>query len=129
MTGMSKKRLHDLFHVLKVIRHIVDLAQEATDAAIEHAARDRTFLNVLRPDLLSEEATQVTDLESFVRTIAESITQLQSICHLLISERETLGKALESIRGALESVDIAPRTRNAGKQARRRADAGTEGSK
>lgn len=133
---MRSKRLEATFHVLKAIRRIVDQTQEAIDAAIEHPDNDRAFVDELRTGLLDEAGIygmhlvftglSERDVQSFVERIASPVSQLHAICHGLISERETLAKALESIRRELELVDIPPRTQNRGKGARR-SEPGSQG--
>jgi hypothetical protein len=84
-------RLDDLLQVLKVIRQIVDEHQDAIDIAITDGASDREIVDALQ----------------FAATIPR---EYHVVCQLLISERETLGQALEAIRQALDKVDIEPRT-------------------
>lgn len=111
-------RIDDVFHALKVIRRIVDETQEAIEAAVAHPDEDRALLDELRAGIISEGATKVTDLVSLVEKAETTIRQLHSTGHLLVSERETLGTALESIRHELELVNIVPRTKNLGEGAR-----------
>ncbi len=111
-------RQDELFHVLKVIRRIVDVADEGIGPAIEHVSRDRAHLDELRNGILGKEATQRTDLVRLVNRIESTIRELHALGHFLISERETLGKALDEIRSALELVNLPPRTRNLGETAR-----------
>lgn len=100
-------RINDAFHVLKVIRRTLTEEHEGIEPAIEHAARDRTHVKKLR------DAIDVQGPESL-----EWLEELHVICQFLISERETLGKALASIRRELDLVGIAPRTENLGEGAR-----------
>lgn len=106
---MSDRR-DDVFHVLKVVRRIVDQHDEGIEPAIASVDTDRALVDKLRADLLSEGAMSPT--------MTSSITKLHTLCHFLIGERETLGKALDEIRRELELVDVAPRTRNLGPSAR-----------
>jgi hypothetical protein len=94
MTG----RLGDVFHVLKVVRRTLDETHEANDAAMRDTSEARPIVDQL--------------------LVAGSTAQLHAICVVVISEREMLAKALDNIRGALDAVDITPRTRNLGKGAR-----------
>ena len=113
------KRWDDVFIVLKVIRRIVDAdIQEASAAAVKGPTRDRQHVDALRAAILSEDATRGADLVSFVETIELTVREFHSLSHFLISERETLGKALEAIRQELELVDIPPRIDNLGSGAR-----------
>jgi len=93
---MSTRR-DDCFHVLKVVRRIVDETHESIEAAAE-TERDRALVDEWRDGI--------------------AVARLHSTCHLLISERETLAKALERIGVALDQVGIEPRTRNLGPGAR-----------
>jgi len=96
---------------LRAIRRTVDETQEATIAAIQHPDRDRAFVDGMRAGILGEDATKGTDLGAFVETIASTVSQLHSTCHMLISERETLGTALERIGRELDLLGTVPRIR------------------
>jgi hypothetical protein len=97
-------RRDDVFHVLKVIRRTLDVEREGIEPAIAEAARDRTIVKALADAIDVHGPESLADLQ-----------QLHSMCQFLISERETLGKALESIRRDIDNAGIEPRTRNAGK--------------
>jgi 5'-deoxynucleotidase YfbR-like HD superfamily hydrolase len=74
---------------LKAIGRIVDEKEDLIERAIRNAATDRVRMNVIA----THEAV-------------ENVKELHASYVRLIDERETLAKALESIRGELENLGI-----------------------
>jgi hypothetical protein len=136
---MSNRR-DDVFTVLKVIRRGVDETHDLAVRAIQGAAADRRLADQLRDAATGGEwgkrfpepprfPTPLPVLRAMVEMIIGAGAGFHTLCLRLIDENETLAMELERIRQDLEKVDIAPRTRNLGKAARRSSeppDAGPE---
>jgi hypothetical protein len=101
---MSGRR-DEVFHVLKVIRRIVDETHDPIERAIQGAGTDRAYADAA-----------FGHLQPTVDTSAAE--KLHTLCRQLIDERETLAKVLEEIQRELDLVDIVPRGRDLGRGAR-----------
>lgn len=93
---LSRRRLSEMFLVLKAVRRIVDETHDLAARALQDAADDRARLDDWR------------DGEPAAR----------AFCRRVVNERETLAREIESIRFALDNLYILPRTRNLGRKAR-----------
>jgi hypothetical protein len=130
---MSSRRLAELFHVLKGNRRIVDEQRELADRVITETAADRALADHFReaatrgewgkrfPELPAS-STPLPVLEAMIRMVLGGGAGLHTLCLRVITERETLARALKDIQRGFEKVDITPRTDNLGAGARTRTD-------
>lgn len=104
---------HNIDPAVNIIRRIVDETQEAIDAAVENPGRDRALADALRDGSLSKSLSAAGAMNGVelarAETIRTSIELSHAINRRLISERETLGNALERIGRALDDEGAALR--------------------